>query len=94
MVQKPSESDHDHDLLSFLSVIFHEYATFNLNYTLLGVVLNESSFDMRSVGAGGAYFSVYKASGKSLLDQRTFSPIFSGTENSFPELVAIMWSPY
>jgi len=50
------EAEREHDLLSFLSVIVHEYTSFDLDFTLLGIILNDSVLDMRQIGCAGGYF--------------------------------------
>lgn len=79
----------EHDLLSFLSVIVHEYSKLELDFTLLSVVLDEIALNMRPAATEGSYFSVAVADGKSLLEWLLWKSGFGTKEHNFPPLVAI-----
>jgi serine/threonine protein kinase len=79
----------EHDLLSFLSVVVHEYSTLEINLTLLSVVLDDQAVSLRPSTGKGSYCSVSMADGKRLLQHRHWKADFQKGEASFPSLVAV-----
>jgi serine/threonine protein kinase len=82
----------DHDLLSFMSLIFATHLGFDLSLTLLSVHIDDASIDIEVRTEKGGYFSVCLAPSKQLLAARYLDfedDALPPETRKLPDLVAV-----
>jgi serine/threonine protein kinase len=81
----------DHDLLSFMSTFIITHQGFDLSLTLLSVLIDDASIDVRTRSNKRGYFSVYLARTQDLFEARFLNDegnLLPDTRD-LPELVAV-----